>query len=208
MSEPVEDPGLQAILQTLERHRVRYVVIGGAAAQARGWSRATEDLDLTPERSQENLTRLALAVSELHAGFRVERYPEGFHPPRGMDWRTFDGQVSVALMTEHGALDVVLLPSGVHGYEQLAASATRERIPGSTIAVPVASAELILRSKEHAARVKDLEQLPDMRAEIDPARSHERDRRERFDDYRDPFLDNSRGRDPRSSRDGYEPPQR
>jgi hypothetical protein len=91
------DQGRQAILDALERHQVRYVVIGGAAAQARGWPEPTDDIDVTPERSEDNLTRLAAAVQELDAGFRVDpaRYPEGYRPPDGIDARTFRNQVSI-----------------------------------------------------------------------------------------------------------------
>jgi hypothetical protein len=49
------EPGREAILQTLERHEVLYVVVGGAAAQARGWPEETQDLDVTPEGSERNL---------------------------------------------------------------------------------------------------------------------------------------------------------
>ncbi len=110
-SEP-RSPGREVILETLERHRVQYVVIGGAAAQARGWRGVTKDIDVTPERSRENLTRLAGALEELGAGFRVDpkRYPEGFRPPGGLDWRTFRNQVAVTFATRHGDLDVVLHP--------------------------------------------------------------------------------------------------
>lgn len=90
------DEGRQAILTALERHQVLFVVIGGAAAQARGWPEPTDDIDVTPERSESNLARLAAAVEELDAGFRVDpaRYPEGFRPPDGIDARTFRNQVS------------------------------------------------------------------------------------------------------------------
>jgi hypothetical protein len=106
------DEGRQAILAALERHQVRYVVIGGAAAQARGWPEPTDDIDVTPERSEGNLTRLAAAVEELDAGFRVDpaRYPEGFRPPDGIDARTFRNQVSITFTTRHGDFDVVLIP--------------------------------------------------------------------------------------------------
>jgi predicted nucleotidyltransferase len=84
------DPGLEAIVAAFERHDVAYVVIGGEAARARGWPEQTEDVDVTPERSKENLARLADALEELGAGFRVDpvRYPDGFRPPGGIDWRT------------------------------------------------------------------------------------------------------------------------
>lgn len=79
------DPDLEAIIAAFERHDVAYVVIGGEAARARGWPDPTEDVDLTPERSKENLSRMADALGELDAGFRVDarRYPEGFRPQAG-----------------------------------------------------------------------------------------------------------------------------
>lgn len=66
-----------------------FVVIGGAASQSRGWLGVTADVDVIPARETENLTRLAAALTELDARFRVdpERYPEGFMLPGGA--RTF-----------------------------------------------------------------------------------------------------------------------
>ena len=159
------DPGREAIVAALERHRVEYVVIGGAAAQARGWPEPTDDIDFTPERSQGNLSRVAAAVEELDAGFRVDpaRYPEGYRPPDGIDWRTFRNQISIAFATRHGNFDVVLLPDGTKGYEEIIATATREMLPGTAIVVPVASAEMILHSKGVADRPKDHAVLDRMR---------------------------------------------
>jgi hypothetical protein len=162
--------GREVILQTLERHRVEYVVIGGAAAQSRGWQGQTFDIDLTPERSQENLARLAGALEELAAGFRVDpqRYPDGFRPPGGLDWRTFRNQIAVTFATAHGDVDVVLRPDGTDGYEEIIRAATPERVTGTDITVQVASVETILRSKDAADRPKDRETLPDLRRILDP----------------------------------------
>ncbi|HEY7961019.1 MAG TPA: hypothetical protein VID29_03765 [Solirubrobacteraceae bacterium] len=162
---PPVDPGREAIVQALERHGVRYVVIGGAAAQARGWLEPTDDIDVTPERSQENLERLAAAVRELDGGFRVDpvRYPNGFQPPGGIDARTFRNQVSLSFTTAHGDFDVVLIPDGTSGYEEIAQTATPETLPGTRIVVPVASAETILHSKATADRPKDRAALEQMR---------------------------------------------
>jgi hypothetical protein len=159
------DPGRESIVAALERHGVEYVVIGGAAAQARGWPEPTDDIDFTPERSQGNLSRLAAAVAELDAGFRVDpaRYPDGYRPPDGIDWRTFRNQISIAFATRHGNFDVVLLPDGTKGYEEIIATATREMLPGTAIVVPVASAEMILHSKNAADRPKDHVVLDRMR---------------------------------------------
>jgi hypothetical protein len=170
------EPGREAILQALERHEVLYVVIGGAAAQARGWPDHTDDLDVTPERSQANLSRLAAAVEELDGGFRVDerRYPDGFRPPGGIDARTFRNQICVTFATRHGNFDVVLIPDGTRGYEEIARTATRERMAGTHIVVPVASAETILHSKATANRQKDRDTLARMREVLDPWRSRER----------------------------------
>jgi hypothetical protein len=172
---PEPEPGREAILRTLERHEVRYVVIGGAAAQARGWPEETKDLDVTPERSEGNLSRLAAAMEELDAGFRVDerRYPNGFRPPGGIDAPTFRNQICVAFATRHGDFDVVLLPDGTRGYEEIARTATGERMTGTSIVVPVASAETILHSKTVADRPKDHAMLERMRQVLDPRRARE-----------------------------------
>jgi hypothetical protein len=165
-----KNPGREAILEALARHNVEYVVIGGAAAQARGWPRLTNDIDVTPERSKENLSRLAGALEELSAGFRVDerRYPDGYRPPGGLDWRTFRSQVSITFATPHGDVDVVLRPDGTDGYEDIIRTATPERVTGTDITTQVASAETILRSKDAANRPKDRETLPELRKILDP----------------------------------------
>jgi hypothetical protein len=168
-NEPA-DPDLETIVAAFERHDVAYVVIGGEAARARGWPDPTEDIDVTPERSKENLSRLADALEDLGAAFRVDpkRYPNGYRPPGGIDWRTFRNQVSVAFTTRHGHLDIVLKPDGTKGYEQLIAGATRERLTGTEIVVPVASSQMILHSKTEADRPKDHAVLDRMRDILDP----------------------------------------
>lgn len=170
--------GAQAILETLERHRVRYVLVGGVAAQTRGWRGATEDIDITPAADRENLARLAAALTELEAGFRVDptRYPAGFKPPGGLDAETFSGQVSLAFTTKHGLLDVALVPDGTRGFNDLRRSADYARAAGTTIRVLVASADDIVRSKSAANRPKDLAQLPEMIADFERARELARGR--------------------------------
>lgn len=150
--------------------------------------------DLTPERSKENLSRLADALEELEAGFRVDadRYPDGFRPPGGIDWRTFRSQVWVTLTTRHGDIDIVLTPDGTDGYQEIAQTATRERLIGTEIVVSVASAEMVLHSKTEAGRSKDHAVLDRMRNILNPLAPR---------DLHTP-PDRSRGHD------GREPPER
>src|SRR5256885_5242953 len=65
------------LLGVLCVHSVEFVVIGGLAVGLHGYVRATKDVDIVPEQSPENLTRLRNALAEVEATF-VE--PEDFWP--------------------------------------------------------------------------------------------------------------------------------
>ena len=47
--------GRESLLAALERNQVRYIVIGGAAAEARGWRGRTVDVDIVPQSEPVNL---------------------------------------------------------------------------------------------------------------------------------------------------------
>src|SRR6266508_1168441 len=74
---PTAEPDPLAVLRALERHGVRYVLIGAAAARIAGAPVVTEDLDVTPATDRENLERLAAALRELGARLRSSAEPEG-----------------------------------------------------------------------------------------------------------------------------------
>ncbi|WP_204080053.1 hypothetical protein [Mycobacterium riyadhense] len=82
------DPG--RIVETLGRHHVDYVLVGGYAAQLYGARRPTYDIDIAPSTALDNLQRLSRALRELGAGIRVDCLAEGLaflrsHQP---DFRT------------------------------------------------------------------------------------------------------------------------
>jgi hypothetical protein len=52
----------------LSRFEVEFVLVGGLAAQARGATRLTKDLDICPAWTTENLERLALGAWRLRSG--------------------------------------------------------------------------------------------------------------------------------------------
>lgn len=62
---PAIDAEREALLKTLEAHGVQFVVIGGAGIQSHGRRYDTLDIDLTPDRDEANLHRLADALNEL-----------------------------------------------------------------------------------------------------------------------------------------------
>jgi hypothetical protein len=62
---PAIDPEREALLKTLVAHSVQFVVIGAAGIQSHGRRCDTVDVDVTPNRDEANLHRLADALNEL-----------------------------------------------------------------------------------------------------------------------------------------------
>jgi hypothetical protein len=65
-------PDVGRIVETLGRHDVEYLLVGGVAASSHGAGRPTFDFDCLAQRTSENLERLANAMRELNARLRVE----------------------------------------------------------------------------------------------------------------------------------------
>ncbi|HYB22739.1 MAG TPA: hypothetical protein VED41_03005 [Solirubrobacteraceae bacterium] len=160
--------GREPLLAALERHRVGYIVIGGAAAEARGWRGRTVDIDIVPSPDVENLDRLAAALNELGARIAVgPDEPGGLPAPGGFDRDLLASSAIWNLTTPHGLLDIAFKPSGTDGYADLVRHATQALVPGSDRTILVASSADIIRSKTAAARAKDLAVLPQLHAELD-----------------------------------------
>jgi hypothetical protein len=155
------EPG--QILRALEAHHVRYVVVGAIAAIAAGVPILTTDLDVTPARSRDNLERLALALRDLDAKLRSASAPEGVSFP--IEAEMLATADTWTLTTRVGDLDLMFLPAGTRGYDDLRSGASRERIAG--VNVTVAALADVIRSKEAANREKDNMQLPILRKTLE-----------------------------------------
>jgi len=157
------DADREALLGVLAGHRVAFVLIGGAAIQSHGRRYDTQDIDLTPATTPENLTRLADALNDLKCrlitdpadvGSWVE-LPAGYFTPRSLlaasVWN---------LATRHGQLDLCFAPEGFPGgYGDLHPRATERTVAGTTVVVAVAALEDVRESKRLADRPKDREYL-------------------------------------------------
>lgn len=155
------------MLEALERHRVRYVVIGGVAAQLRGAPIVTYDLDVSPARDRDNLDRLAAALLDLSGTPRIADAPASLEIP--LDGAMLAGFQNLSLDTPHGQIDLVLLPDGTRGYDDLVRAATRIRV-SEELEVPVAALADVVRSKAAAGRAKDHAQLPILRETLEQSR--------------------------------------
>lgn len=117
------------MIEVLERHRVRFVMVDGSQTMPPGHTFLTAYLDVIAERSDDNLARLAAAFGELQAtlftgdgpiGFAFRRSPEILE--RSWVW---------SIVSPYGRLMVSLLPDSPDGFPQLLAG-SRPATVGST----------------------------------------------------------------------------
>jgi hypothetical protein len=148
------------IITALERHEVKFVLIGALAARLYGFPRLTADADITPATDDDNVTRLAAALRELDAKIYTESIPEGL---------SFDCSAKMLmraplwnLVTAAGRIDIAFVPAGTAGYDDLSRHAVKFEAFGVTFLA--ASIDDIIRSKDAAGRPKDREDVAILRA--------------------------------------------
>jgi hypothetical protein len=139
----------ERIFAVLDAHEVEYVVIGGIAVQVYGHVRMTNDVDLIPSPTPQNLERLAAALEELEA--RVLN-PGSEHLP--IDSQMLPRATLWQLATRHGDIDVLHDAPGAAPFPQL-----RERALLITLGdhpIPIASRDDLIKMKRAAGRPVDL----------------------------------------------------
>lgn len=143
------------ILETLLEHRVRFVVIGGVAANLLGSPSLTRDVDVCYDRADDrNLRRLSAALVEMKA--RLRGAPED--APFILDAESLRRGDSFTFTTVWGSLDTLGTPSGTNGFSHLKANAQLMDL-GYGLQVWVCSLEDLMRMKAAAGRDKDLIEL-------------------------------------------------
>jgi len=153
-------------LQTLNRHAVAYVLIGGFAGKLHGSPALTVDIDVCYARDPANLERLAAALGELHPILR------GAPPdiPFRLDARTLAAGDAFTFVTDAGDLDILGTPAGSNGFEELARNAIEMDL--GEVRVRVAALEDLIAMKRASGRPRDrahLEILAALRDEADRA---------------------------------------
>lgn len=154
-------------LATLNRHGVRYVLIGGFAGKLHGSSALTVDVDICYARDDDNLVRLVEALSELHATLRGVDQDLPFR----LDVRTLRNGDAFTFVTDAGDLDIIGTPAGTSGYEELARTAILMDL--EPVEVEVASIDDLIAMKRASDRPRDrahLEILGALRDELDRQR--------------------------------------
>ena len=166
MSKQAFDP--LPLLEALQRHGVDFVVVGAAAAITQGSPLPTYDLDVTPARDPDNLERIVGVLRELDAKLRIPTDPVAFP----IDAKMIAGAEAWTLQTNAGPLNLVFVPAGTRGYDDLRRDALTLDL-GTGTPVLVASLRDVIRMKEASAREKDRAQLPALRRTLEVIRERE-----------------------------------
>lgn len=144
---PAFDP--LAALRALRSAGVEFVLIGGVAARLHGSPSLTRDVDICYSRASDNVERLASVLNALHARLRGVDDDAPFL----LDARTLLAGANFTFTTDVGDLDLLALPAGVEGYDELARSA--ESVDLGDISVLVSTLDDLIRMKTAAGRAKD-----------------------------------------------------
>jgi hypothetical protein len=150
-------PGFDPIglFQTLDRHRVTYIVIGAFARVIQGADEVTTGIDIVPSTREENLRRLDAALEDLGACL-----PDGSAP--GLLDHAGSLDPVIQLKTEHGELKIVPTPDGTRGYDDLRRAATNEPL-GQGVRPSFASVGDLTRMLSAMGRDTDIAKVLAMR---------------------------------------------
>lgn len=136
---------------------VEFIVVGGVALVLHGSARATQDLDICYERSEENLRRLAAALAAAEPQLRGA--PAGL--PFILDARSLRSGMNFTLATAAGDLDLLGELAGGGGYSDLIADSTTMELAGRSIRV--LNLDALARTKVASGRLKDALDLAEIR---------------------------------------------
>ena len=146
-----------AILKTLRRHGVDFIIVGGVCAVLHGAPLATFDLDVVHSREPNNLARLMAALEELDAHYRI---------PGRREKRPGPSHLASAghqlLMTRFGPLDLLGTIGKGRDYGQLLDETIELEIDGG-LKVRVSTLESLVKTKEETGQEKDRAVLPVLR---------------------------------------------
>src|SRR4051794_14559134 len=137
------------LLQRLNDQEVRYVVVGGVAANAHGTMRISEDLDLFAPLDHANAVKIIRAMHGLHPRWWMR--PD--LPEVTPDSHNLKGIRNIYLRTDLGRLDVLGEMEGAEDYESIERRSVERDFGG--VRCRVVDIDSLIAVKKHVGREKD-----------------------------------------------------
>jgi hypothetical protein len=139
------------LIETLTKHQVEYVVIGGMAGALHGASAATYLLEVCYRATDKNVARLTGALAAMNARLRGVENDSSAQ----LNEESFRSGNTVMTITDFGDLDCVERPLGSAGYDELFEQ-SREMELGPDTPFQVCSVEHLITMNRSAHRPQDL----------------------------------------------------
>ncbi len=148
------------LLEALATKNVKFIILGGVAANLHGAARVTFDLDICYERSEDNLKALSSALSEFRPRLRGKNLPDKL--PFHLDVKTLQTGLNFTLQTDVGPLDLFGEIISVGEYSQALKESEEYEIYG--FSCKVLNLDALIRNKRSTGRNKDLAGLVELEA--------------------------------------------
>ena len=146
--KPSDVPIIEKLADALNRHEVKWVLVGGMAVTLHGGSYLTSDCDVAFEKSQANLNHLKAALESI-----------GARPVRASDEGPFELDFSILLApfmhmkSDAGPVDLINRLPGIESFADLYARSVAVEVDG--IEIRLASIEDLIRLKSDTNRPRD-----------------------------------------------------
>src|SRR3990172_7770823 len=150
----------EELVRRLLEADVKFVLIGGVAAEAHGSTSLTSDLDIVPSWDRDNLRKVARILSDIAAvrhGVAADAPPL---PP--LDERTLPAGAVFTLTTEYGRFDLLANPDPGFDFDSLMRTGAEHEFLGHRL--QVASLDDLIAMKRAAGRPKDRGEVGDLGA--------------------------------------------
>lgn len=147
---------VEPAIDSLAKHKVEFVIVGGVAVIAHGVPYATFDLDFCYARTKENLGKIIEALAPFNP--RLRDFSTDL--PFVWDERTLQGGTNFTFQTDIGDIDLLGEVAGVGSYAEVFNHSTTLKL--FDCEVRVLSLESLIKAKKTAGRAKDLLVLPQL----------------------------------------------
>jgi hypothetical protein len=153
----METRSIETIVRALNEANVRYLIVGGLAVIAHGYTRVTQDLDLIIDLSEENLRRALPAFTALDYRPKPPVAIDLFANPQiRQQWIREKGLTVFALFSPaHETVDIDLFVEDPFDFEKAYCAAVRFEV-APNLSATFAGLEELLFLKRQAGRPKDL----------------------------------------------------